>query len=117
MRSEKLCVSLTPEVLEDVFASDVSGVDCVEVRLDYLKDPQQARDARWDRLPVPVIATCRGKERGGLFSGTIEDEIGILHAAARNGARYVDIDYRYAGPSPLRMSLPRTTTLKRHRRT
>ena len=100
MGSEKLCVSLTPSNLEDVFASDVSGVDCVEVRLDYLNDPGQSKDARWDRLPVPVIATCRGKERGGLFNGSIKDEIDILQAAARNGARYVDIDYRYAQPIP-----------------
>ena len=50
--------------------------------------------------PVPVIATCRGKERGGLFNGSIEEEIEILEAAARNGARYVDIDYRYARPVP-----------------
>ena len=100
MGSEKLCVSLTPGNLEDVFASDVGGVDCVEVRLDYLKDPKQSKTARWDRLPVPVIATCRGKERGGLFTGTIEEEIQILQAAARNGARYVDIDYRYARPLP-----------------
>jgi len=100
MGSQNLCVSLTPGNLEDVFASDVSGVDCVEVRLDYLKDPNQAKDARWDRLPVPVIATCRGKARGGLFDGTIEDEIRILETAARNGARYVDIDYRYARPVP-----------------
>ena len=100
MGSQNLCVSLTPGSLEDVFASDVSGVDCVEVRLDYLKDPNQAKDARWDRLPVPVIATCRGKAHGGLFNGTIEDEIRILEAAARNGARYVDIDYRYARPVP-----------------
>lgn len=98
MGSQKLCVSLTPGNLEDVFASDVSGVDCVEVRLDYLKDPNQSKNVRWDRLPVPVIATCRGKERGGLFDGTIEDEIRILEAAARNGARYVDIDYRHARP-------------------
>jgi len=95
-----LCVSLTGETLQDVFASDVSGVDCVEVRLDYLKDPQQALNARWDRFPVPVIATCRGKERGGLFNGSIEDEIRILEGAARNGARWVDIDYRYARPVP-----------------
>jgi 3-dehydroquinate dehydratase/shikimate dehydrogenase len=100
MGSEKLCVSLTPSSLEDVFASDVSGVDCVEVRLDYLQDPQQSRDVRWDRLPVPVIATCRGKQRGGFFQGSIEDEIGILQAAAKNGARYVDIDYRYVQPVP-----------------
>ena len=49
MGSEKLCVSLTPGSLDDVFASDVSGVDCLEVRLDYLKDPKQSMTARLDR--------------------------------------------------------------------
>jgi 3-dehydroquinate dehydratase/shikimate dehydrogenase len=100
MGSEKLCVSLTPSSLEDVFASDVGGVDCVEVRLDYLKDPKQSKDARWDRLPVPVIATCRGRDRGGLFDGSIEDELDILQSAAKNGARYVDIDYRFVKAVP-----------------
>ena len=93
-----LCVSLTGETLQDVFASDISGVDCVEVRLDYLKNPRESLTARWDRFPVPVIATCRGKERGGLFDGSIADEIAILESAARNGARWVDIDYRFARP-------------------
>jgi 3-dehydroquinate dehydratase/shikimate dehydrogenase len=95
-----LCVSLTGETLQDVFASDISGVDCVEVRLDYLKNPQESLNARWDRFPVPVIATCRGKERGGLFNGSIEEEIQILESAAQNGAHWVDIDYRYARPVP-----------------
>jgi 3-dehydroquinate dehydratase / shikimate dehydrogenase len=95
-----LCVSLTGETLQDVFASDISGVNCVEVRLDYLKNPQESMDTRWDRFPVPVIATCRGKERGGLFEGSIEEEMRILESAARNGARWVDIDYRHARPMP-----------------
>ena len=60
MGSEKLCVSLTPGSLDDVFASDVSGVDCLEVRLDYLPNPRQAMNTRWDRLPVPVIVTWTG---------------------------------------------------------
>jgi 3-dehydroquinate dehydratase/shikimate dehydrogenase len=95
-----LCVSLTPETLDDVFTADIAGADCVEVRLDYLKNPQQSIHTRWDRLPVPVIATCRGKERGGLFDGSIEEETRILDSAARNGARFVDIDYRYSRGFP-----------------
>src|SRR5215831_15598775 len=71
-----LCVSLTPRSLEEVFSSDLSGADCVEVRLDYLTNPQDSFTARWDRLPLPVVATCRGKERGGRFEGSVEDELG-----------------------------------------
>src|SRR5262245_53998602 len=42
MRSGGLCVALTPESIDDVFSQNVSGADLIEVRLDYLKDPQQA---------------------------------------------------------------------------
>ena len=92
----QLCVSLIGETLDDVFASDISGADCVEVRLDHLKDPFQALNARWDRFPIPTIATCRRKQYGGEFLGSLEDEIRILEATARNGAKWVDIDYRFA---------------------
>jgi 3-dehydroquinate dehydratase/shikimate dehydrogenase len=93
-----LCVPLTPRSLDEVFSSDLSGADCVEIRLDYLAQPQESVHARWDRLPMPVIATCRGKERGGQFDGSIEEELRILESAARNGAQYVDMDYRFARP-------------------
>jgi 3-dehydroquinate dehydratase / shikimate dehydrogenase len=91
-----LCVSLTPRSLQEVFSSDLTGADCAEVRLDYLDHPQESIHVRWDRLPLPVIATCRGKERGGRFEGTIEEEIRILECAVENGAQFVDIDYRSA---------------------
>src|SRR5580692_8487131 len=91
-----LCVPLTPRSLDEVFSSDLTGADCVEVRLDYLTNPQESIHVRWDKLPVPVIATCRGKERGGQFDGSIEEELQILDNAAGNGAKFVDIDYRFA---------------------
>jgi 3-dehydroquinate dehydratase/shikimate dehydrogenase len=100
MGSVNLCVTLTPNTLEEVFAADISRADSVEVRLDYLKDPQESIHTRWDRLPIPVIATCRGKECGGLFGGSIEEELRILKSAAANGARFVDLDYRHARPVP-----------------
>jgi 3-dehydroquinate dehydratase / shikimate dehydrogenase len=91
-----LCVSLTPRSLDEVFSLDLAGADYVEVRLDCLNDPRESVTARWDRLPVPVIATCRGKDRGGEFKGSIEEEIRILQYAVENGAKFVDIDYRFA---------------------
>jgi 3-dehydroquinate dehydratase/shikimate dehydrogenase len=98
MRPGGLCVALTPESLDDVFQADIAGADWVEVRLDYLKEPQSADHARWDRLPVPVIATCRGADRGGLFQGSIEEECRILETAVRNGAKVVDIEYEFFRP-------------------
>jgi 3-dehydroquinate dehydratase/shikimate dehydrogenase len=93
-----LCVVLTPRSIDEVFTTDLTGADCVEVRLDYLKQPQEAANTRWDRLPIPVIATCRGRERGGEFDGSLDEEIRILEQAVRNGAQFADIDYRVAKP-------------------
>jgi 3-dehydroquinate dehydratase/shikimate dehydrogenase len=98
MRVAGLCVPLTPKKLDDIFAAELAGADIVEVRLDYLENPQESIHTRWDRLPLPVIATCRGRERGGEFNGSIEEETRILEHAAQNGAKFVDIDYRFAKP-------------------
>jgi len=95
MRPGGLCAALTPESLDDIFSQDVVGADYVEVRLDYLKEPQQAENARWDRFPVPVIATCRGVDRGGRFQGSVTEECKILDTAVANGAKFVDIDFQY----------------------
>jgi shikimate dehydrogenase/3-dehydroquinate dehydratase type I len=89
-----ICASLTPAVLDDVFKSDLTGADSVEIRLDYLKDPFSSIDASWSNLPVPSIAVCRREERGGRFKGSRQEELDILKAAVRNGAAAVDIDYR-----------------------
>jgi 3-dehydroquinate dehydratase/shikimate dehydrogenase len=98
MHAGGLCVVLTPGNLDEVFSSDLSGADCVEVRLDYLNEPQESIHTRWDRLPIPVIVTCRGKDRGGQFAGSIEEETRILDYAAGNGAQFIDVDYRFARP-------------------
>src|SRR5262245_40138985 len=96
-----LCLTLTPSTIDEVFSADLSRVDALEVRLDYLPDPkQQSSQVNWNRLPIPVIATCRGKDRGGLFTGSPDDEIAILANAARNGAQFVDLDYRIARAIP-----------------
>ena len=93
-----LCVALTPATLDEIFHSERAGADLVEVRLDYLNDPRQSLDVSWSKFDVPVIATCRRRERGGLFGGTVDEERQLLETAVRNGATYVDIDYRDARP-------------------
>ena len=100
MQVPALCVPLTPRILDEVFSADLSGADCVEVRLDYLSNPRDSVQARWDKLPVPVIATCRGKDRGGQFQGSVEEEIRILQYAVENGAKFVDMDCRFARTMP-----------------
>ena len=91
-----LCVALTPSSVADIFAAPISGADCVEARLDYLDDPDESSGVNWADLPVPTIATCRGQAQGGRFAGSIDDECRLLQCAVDNGARFVDIDYRFA---------------------
>ncbi len=93
-----VCVSLTPTTVEEVFSAPTAGADCLEARLDYLRNPEESTSARWNRLKIPMIATCRGRDRGGRFEGSIDDEMHILERAADNGARFVDIDFRFARP-------------------
>ena len=95
-----LCVPLTPRSLDEVFSADLSGADCVEVRLDYLKNPLDSVHVRWDKLPVPVIATCRRQRMRRTLHRNDEEEIRILQYAVENGAKFVDIDYRFAEPIP-----------------
>jgi len=89
-----LCVSITASTPDEIFSSDLSSADCVEVRLDSLKNPMQSLEISWSKLPIPVIASCRRRDRGGRFDGTPADERRILSAAAQNGAAYVEMDYR-----------------------
>ena len=93
-----ICVSLTPRRVEEIFSADIDGADCVEARLDYLEKPEESTRTRWDSLKVPLIATCRGRDRGGMFDGCIDDELRILDRAVDNGARFVDVDFRFARP-------------------
>ena len=95
-----ICISLTPRRVEDIFAADLRGADYVEVRLDYLEDPEESLKIRWSDLGMPLIAVCRGRERGGMFDGSLDDELRILSCAVDNGARFVDVDYRFARPFP-----------------
>jgi 3-dehydroquinate dehydratase/shikimate dehydrogenase len=91
-----VCVSLTPTRVSDIFEAPIEGADCVEARLDYLDDPAESSLVQWNDLPVPTIATCRGRSQGGRFGGTIDEELKLLAAAVRNGAQFVDVDYRFA---------------------
>src|SRR6266850_508476 len=82
-----LCVSLTPRSLDEVFSSDLTGADCVEVRLDYLTNPQESIHTRWDRLPVPVIATFRRNSgRPGFADGSRVRESRTTRKACHDGA-------------------------------
>jgi 3-dehydroquinate dehydratase/shikimate dehydrogenase len=103
LRVGKLCVALqahTPaELLER--AEAVLG-DCrfLEFRLDSLPKPAAAlpriKELLTARRDVTVIATCRRKENGGHFTGSLTAELEILLKAAECGCHVVDLEVESA---------------------
>lgn len=72
----------------------------LEFRLDYLEKPALAltklKQILADNNAVTAIATCRRKENGGRFEGTLNAEMEILIAAAEAGFHLVDLELESA---------------------
>ena len=94
MTSPLLCATVTGETTEELRArrDGAIGADLVELRLDYVRQPDVA-GALADRC-VPVIVTCRPTWEGGRFSGSEEERRGLLRRALELGAEYVDVEWR-----------------------
>ncbi len=91
----KICASVTARTLatiEDmVLTSEAQGADLIEVRLDYLHDAPDLPQIR--RLTaLPLIATNRSPQEGGLYAGPDDARLQPLFAAAAAGFEYVDLE-------------------------
>lgn len=91
----RICVSIAEgsvrravETLRDV---EESKVDLVEVRLDYLPHIRGLSQVR-RATSLPLIATNRRKDEGGLCQLKEEDRLGSLLEAASRGFEYVDLE-------------------------
>ena len=101
-RAGRLCVALQGATVDEILrrAEAALGESAfLEFRLDSLEKPeagvepiarflaeQQAR-----RGELAAIATCRRKEAGGGFAGTLDEEVEILTAAAEAGFSILDL--------------------------
>jgi 3-dehydroquinate dehydratase/shikimate dehydrogenase len=86
----------TLEAIEAQAASVVGSQVGCELRLDYLRD-YAGLDSRLHQMLVRLrfphtVATCRRREAGGLFAGTVEEQVAVLEAAARAGCHWVDLE-------------------------
>lgn len=71
--------------------------DLVELRLDRIGNPGEERLAAFMRAcKKPVIVAVHGAEAFGDFAGDVDERLDLLHAAARAGARFVDVDARHS---------------------
>eukprot|EP00197_Chlamydomonas_leiostraca_P004102 CAMPEP_0202872118 /NCGR_PEP_ID=MMETSP1391-20130828/20452_1 /ASSEMBLY_ACC=CAM_ASM_000867 /TAXON_ID=1034604 /ORGANISM="Chlamydomonas leiostraca, Strain SAG 11-49" /LENGTH=542 /DNA_ID=CAMNT_0049553083 /DNA_START=98 /DNA_END=1726 /DNA_ORIENTATION=+ len=75
-----------------------SGVDIIELRLDFLKDFDTERDLKMimASCPLPYIVTYRPKWEGGNYEGPEPPRLATLKYAALCGAPYVDVEFKAA---------------------
>ncbi len=101
-RLPKICWSLAPvsvgEALRLACQTKPAAQRFVELRLDYLADPVQAPDAvrLLRRARIPAIATLRCVPAGGMYAGTLEQQLRILEECGRAGAEILDLEIESA---------------------
>ncbi|MAE76062.1 MAG: hypothetical protein CMJ85_04225 [Planctomycetes bacterium] len=69
-----------------------AGADMIELRLDHFREPEQVTQVV-RAAAAPVLASCRVREDGGLFTGDPDLRRRLLVAAAGAGAEWVDLEH------------------------
>ncbi|MBS7644381.1 type I 3-dehydroquinate dehydratase [Candidatus Bathyarchaeota archaeon] len=81
------------EALNLIEEAENQRADLLEVRLDYLRE-HPPLDPIFKATKLPIIATCRLKDQGGMYTGPEETRKSLLLKAADAGASYVDIELK-----------------------
>ena len=99
----KLCVAIqasSPEELIERAASALADSRFLEFRLDSLAKPAsilpKVKEFLAAHRDTTVLATCRRKQFGGLFTGSLKAELVVLLAAAEAGCQIVDLEVESA---------------------
>jgi 3-dehydroquinate dehydratase-1 len=91
----KIAVSLpcrtTGLALKMLHKASRLGADFVEIRLDYLNDTEGIERIA-ENSQLPLIATFRSAEQGGMRKSTTEERERVLRSAAEVGFDYVDLE-------------------------
>jgi 3-dehydroquinate dehydratase / shikimate dehydrogenase len=68
----------------------------IELRLDWLKNRKELKlllaRLRLSPRPATFVATCRRREAGGRFSGSVPVQLEYLYAANRAGCEWCDLE-------------------------
>ena len=93
--SAKICVSILPkssqQALTLIAKAEKACADFIEVRLDCLKESRNLKELP-KSTKVPLIATNKLQIEHGFFSGTENERLQTLLAAAKSGFQYIDVD-------------------------
>ncbi len=103
LRLGKLCVAIRGESPAELWQRASALADdarFVEFRLDSLPKPAAALQGLKDFMSrhrdFTAIATCRRKQHGGSFTGSLTAELEILTNAAEAGCQIVDLEVESA---------------------
>jgi len=103
LRVGKLCVAIqasSPSELFDRAEAALKDAKFLEFRLDSLPKPAVAlpylKQFLAEHRDVTAIATCRRKQNGGGFDGSLATELDILAKAAQAGCQIVDLELESA---------------------
>jgi 3-dehydroquinate dehydratase-1 len=95
MGSPKICMVVTARdtvgVVETIERAQTHCPDLIEIRLDYLEGPYDL-DAIRGASELPLIATNRGTDQGGLSTETDSERMGPVIGACEAGFEYADIE-------------------------
>ncbi|EFJ45882.1 hypothetical protein VOLCADRAFT_82062 [Volvox carteri f. nagariensis] len=95
-----ICTSVTAtkvdEFIAEIQEAAASGVDIIELRLDFLTDfdPEQHLQRITSSCPLPYIVTYRPVWEGGKYDGPEPERLAVLKMAALMGAPYVDVEFK-----------------------
>jgi len=99
----KLCVAIqapSPEELIERAEAALTDSKFLEFRLDSLPKPASAlpkvKEFLAGHRDTTVIATCRRKQFGGNFTGSLKAELEVLLTAAEAGCQIVDLEVESA---------------------
>jgi 3-dehydroquinate dehydratase/shikimate dehydrogenase len=103
LRLGKMCVAIqaaSPAELVERAEGALADAKFLEFRLDSLPKPAAALPRMSELLAghrdVTAIATCRRKDFGGSFAGTLTAELDVLLKAAHAGCQIVDLEVESA---------------------
>ena len=103
LRVGKLCVAIqagSPAELIERAEAALGDSKFLEFRLDSLAKPAaalpQVKEFLTGHRDVTAIATCRRKEFGGNFAGSLTAELEVLLKAAEAGCAIVDLEVESA---------------------
>lgn len=85
-----ICQSTSRETVE-AMGRAAAWADLVEIRADYIHDPDP--DVLFRAKPRPVIFTLRSRAEGGRYEGSEHERLETIIDAARRGADYVDVEF------------------------